>query len=136
MSAITMIQVKINTGNNGTMGAVFLGMGGREFRLNHVGKNDFQRNSMDQFVLGDASHAFSVSNPDHNDPTSPMPLDTAELKQFPIYLRLAGANAHWELMGGTIEIYAGTMMHTMDLLPRASRILLGPDSGEFLVVSF
>ncbi|MCX4242168.1 hypothetical protein [Paraliomyxa miuraensis] len=135
MTAITTIHVKIATGNNGTMGAVYLGLGGREFRLNRIGHNDFQRNSISQFVLGDASHAYAVSHPDDNDPTSPMPLDTIDLARFPVYIRLAGANGHWEIVGGVVDVHAGPTMHTFDLMERASMVLLGPDSGEYLVLS-
>jgi hypothetical protein len=135
MTAITMIHVKLDTGSNGTMGAVYLGMGGREFRLNRIGRNDFQRNSSSSFVLGDASHADSVSHPDYNDPSTDMPLHTTDLARFPLYIRLAGASGHWEIVGGTIDVYAGSTVHSFDLTERMSRLVLGPDAGEFLVLA-
>lgn len=135
MTAITKIEVKITTGDNGTLGHVFLGLGGREFRLNRLGKNDFQRNDVSQFVLGDPSHPFSVANPDDNDPKQPFPLDTADLVKYPIYLRLAGANLHWRVEGGTITVHTGPNSYVLDMLPGPKNILLGPDSGETLFIT-
>ena len=104
MTAITTIEVSITTGNNGTLGAVYLGIGGREFRLNRLGQNDFMKNNVSQFMLGDGSHAFSVVNPDANDPKKGLPLDSADLDLYPIYLRLAGANAHWQVEIGRAHV--------------------------------
>jgi hypothetical protein len=134
MSAISKIEVKITTGDNGTLGHVYLGLGGREFRLNRRLKNDFMRNDVSQFVLGDASHAFSVANPEDNDPRSPYPLDTADLLQYPIYLRLSGPNGHWRVEGGTIEIQTGSAAYSIDILPGDKAALLGPRSGEVLFI--
>src|SRR5690606_11669367 len=120
--------------DNGTLGHVFLGICGREFRLNRLGKNDFKRNDVSQFVLGDASDRFSVANPDDNDPKSPFPIDTKYLMAYPIYLRLAGANAHWRIEGGTIEVFTGSASYCLEMLPGKRNILLGPSSGEFLFV--
>jgi hypothetical protein len=134
MAAITTIEVSITTGNNGTVGAVYLGIGGRELRLNRVGTNDFMQGSISQFVLGDASHAFSVGNPDANDPKKPLPLDSADLSLFPIYLRLAGANGHWHVTAGTIKVNAGAASQSLRILPPGTQILMGPSCGEFLFV--
>lgn len=134
MAAITTIEVSITTGNNGTLGAVYLGIGGREFRLNRLGQNDFMKNNVSQFMLGDGSHAFSVVNPDANDPKKGLPLDSADLDLYPIYLRLAGANAHWQVATGTIKVHAGPGSMSMRIVPPGTNILLGPDCGEFLFV--
>lgn len=134
MAAITTIEVSITTGNNGTLGAVYLGIGGREFRLNRLGQNDFMKNNVSQFMLGDGSHAFSVVNPDANDPKKGLPLDSADIGSYPIYLRLAGANAHWQVATGTIKVHAGHGSLSMRILPPGTNILLGPDCGEFLFV--
>jgi hypothetical protein len=134
MSIITMIEVSITTGNNGTLGAVYLGIGGREFRLNRLGQNDFMQNNVSQFVLGDASHAFSVVNPAANDPKKPLPLDSADLELYPIYLRLAGANGHWKVASGMIKVHAGPGSQAIRILPHGTELLLGPDCGELLFV--
>lgn len=134
MAAITTIEVSITTGTNGTVGAVYLGLCGREFRLNRVGANDFMQGSISQFVLGDASHAYSVGNPDANDPKKPLPLDTADLTLFPIYLRLAGANGHWHVTAGTIKVMASAASQTLRIVPPGTQIMMGPTAGEFLFV--
>jgi hypothetical protein len=134
MATITTIEVTITTGNNGTLGAVYLGIGGREFRLNRLGQNDFKRNDVSQFVLGDAGHSYAVANPDVNDPKTPLPLDTADLLSFPLYLRLAGANGHWHVAAGTIKVNAGAASATIRILPPTSTIVLGPDAGELLFI--
>ena len=134
MAAITTIEVSITTGSNGTLGAVYLGICGREFRLNRLGQNDFMQNNVSQFVLGDASHAFAVANPDDNDPKKPMPLDSGDMELFPMYLRLAGANLHWEVVAGTIQVHAGAYSQTLRILPMATKIKLGPTTGEFLFI--
>lgn len=130
MALIKTLEVMIKTGNNGTLGAVFLGLGGREFRLNRMGTNDFVRNGTSEFMLGDASHPYAVRNPDANDPKAPVPLDTTTIGQFPKYLRLAGANAHWEVMEASIVINGGGA--PMRILPAGMHLLLGPDAGEYV----
>jgi hypothetical protein len=132
MAAIKTMEVTIKTGNNGTMGAVYLGIAGREFRLNRYPQNDFMRNSISQFMLGDDSHAFAVKNPDGNDPKQPMPLDTNDIARYPLYLRLAGANGHWEIVEGSIRVEAGAASKTIRILPQGVTLLMGPDTGEFL----
>ncbi len=130
MAAIKTLEVTITTGSNGTLGAVYLGIAGREFRLNRLGQNDFMRNSVSQFVLGDATHPYAVRTPAANDPKMPLPLDTTMIAQHPLYLRLAGANAHWEVADGTIVINGGGA--PIRMLPSGTKLLLGPEAGEFM----
>jgi len=127
MAKINRIEVSITTGNNGTLGAVYLGMAGREFRLNRLGQNDFMRNNVSQFVLGDPSHPFAVRDADNNDPKNPQ-LDTTDIAKFPLYLRLAGANAHWEIDDGMIVVNGS---QTIRILPQGAKLKLGPNTGEF-----
>lgn len=134
MAAIKTMEVTITTGSNGTLGAVYLGIAGREFRLNRLGTNDFMRNGVSQFVLGDASHAFAVKNPDANDPKKPLPLDTDDIERYPLYLRLAGANGHWEVVEGTVRVEAGIASQVIRILPQGATLLMGPDVGEFLQI--
>jgi hypothetical protein len=97
MVSITRIDVKVVTGdrkNAGTNGYVFLGIGGREFRLDS-GENDFERNTTFLYHLGDIA---TVLNADLNDPRSPQ-LDTADLASFRVYIRFepAGRKPGWNL---------------------------------------
>jgi hypothetical protein len=128
MAAITRIEANITTGEKGTDGRVYLGLGGREFLLHRAGQNDFRKNNIDTFVLGDAGN---VANAGLNDPRAPLPLDTAELPLFPIYLRLQ-ANNLWHVKGGTIKIHAGNTTQTINILPGPGNLFLGSDCGEYL----
>src|SRR5262245_5832990 len=131
MAAITRIDLNITTGDKGTDGRVYLGLGGREFLLHRAGQNDFKKNTTDPFVLGDPNNLFTVANPGLNDPRAPLALDTAELSLFPIYLRLQAIN-RWHIKGGTLKIQAGGSTETITILPRARNVFLGPDCGEYL----
>ena len=54
MVEINQIIVKIKTSNEvaaGTNGKIYLGIGGREFRLDKPG-NQFERNNLDVFTIG------------------------------------------------------------------------------------
>jgi len=87
-SEITQIKVTIWTAtgtNTGTSDNVFLGLGGREFRLK-TEKTNFQSGQEDVFVLGIDSN---VLNPDWNDPKKPK-LTTEDIEAFPVYIRKAG----------------------------------------------
>jgi Subtilase family len=94
---IKQIQVTITTGDvnaAGTNGKVFLGMGGREFRLDKPG-NQFERGDVDNFVIGDGSN---VEYPNKND--LPMPDGTkdsphmtyVDVLKFPKYIRFEPKN--------------------------------------------
>ena len=79
---VDRIVVKIQTGNKsaaGTNGKVYLGIGGREFRLNKSG-DQFKRNKEDEFILGVGANILS---PDKNG----LPLDSSFLTilhKFPL----------------------------------------------------
>jgi hypothetical protein len=131
MPAITRIDVTTSTGNNGTNSNVYLGLCGREFLLDRPGRDDFQRNTNDHFVLGDANNVDSVANPTLNDPKSPLPLDTDDLSTFPIYIRLDSSGA-WELSGVTVVVRSSQQTETLTALPGAQHLRLAPDSGLYL----
>ena len=76
---ITQIIVDIKTGNAAGAdadGPVYLGVGSREFRLDKPG-NQFERNKLDQFVLGNGGPggAANVKNPNENDPLQPIAIE-------------------------------------------------------------
>lgn len=99
MSIINRIDVRIRTGSRegaGSSGAFYFGIGGREFRLDIPGTNDFEQ-GMDQiFRLGTSSN---IGNPTHNNPSSPFPLVTENLSKYPKYIRFEpdGDNDNWNL---------------------------------------
>jgi hypothetical protein len=131
MHPITRIDVTTSTGNNGTNSNVYLGIGGREFLLDRPGRDDFQRNTNDHFVLGDANNVDSVSNPAQNDPRSPLPLDADDLSTFPLYIRLDSSGA-WELNGVTVVVRSSQGTETLTALPDTQHLRLAPDSGLYL----
>ena len=71
MAHIEQVGVTVITGNiNGadTNGLVYLGMGGREFRLNKGG-NQFEKGDTDNFQIGGVAGPDSINNQNNsNDP--------------------------------------------------------------------
>lgn len=92
MSAITRILLKIKTANTegaGTDGNVYLGIGGREFKID-TSINDFEKNVSQDIVLGDIHvnpPALPVNNPGGNDPRTGYVIDSSDISQSPIYIR-------------------------------------------------
>lgn len=97
MAVIESINLRIVTGNvsgAGTDGAVYLGICGREFRIDSSG-DDFKRGAIDIFRLGSNSN---IKNEERNDPRNPK-LRTEDLDKFPVYIRLEpkGDAPDWNL---------------------------------------
>ena len=75
LSKVTGILVQVITGdvaNAGTDGNVYLGLGGREFRIDSRA-DDFERNSWREYVMGHGGWSGSVTpvlNPQWNDPAT------------------------------------------------------------------
>lgn len=109
MANIKRIDARIKTGNRegaGSSGRFYLGIGGREFRLDIPGTNDFEQNMDQIFTLGEASN---VGNPSHNDPRSPLQLITENLNKYPKYIRFEpeSENDNWNLEEITITVNPG-----------------------------
>ncbi|GAA3904407.1 hypothetical protein GCM10022244_13250 [Streptomyces gulbargensis] len=101
MADITEIVATIGTANTfagGTNNPVYLGIAGREFRLDTAG-SDFQAGATDTFILGSGSN---VTNANVNDPTSPQ-LTEPDLDLFPVYIRLDGTD-EWCLGEATVTV--------------------------------
>jgi hypothetical protein len=133
MARITRIDITTSTGDEGTNGRVFLGLGGREFLLDRPGRNDFGRNTNEHFVLGAANNVDTVKNSDQNDPGKLLPLDTDDLSRFPIYLRLEAVNG-WHLTGATLQISSSAGVETLTALPGNQSLVLGPETGTVLFI--
>ena len=69
----------------GTTGQVFLGLGGREFRLSVAGVKAFEQGAESTFQLGDDAN---VEYPERNDPRLGDPLTVADVLGIPAYIRL------------------------------------------------
>jgi hypothetical protein len=118
MAAITGILCQIITSdipNAGTDGRVYVGIGGREFRLDSE-KDDYERNSWREYVLGRGpvepdlpSPQIRVENPDDNDPRKGHPLHTERLLSSPVYLRFEpeGDSPNWNVDTVFVLVYQG-----------------------------
>jgi len=86
MSLIKRIDVRIVTGNRPTAeaeGLIYLGIAGREFRLNSPALDNFKRGGDRVYTLGEGAN---VVNEQYNDPRDPQ-LESDDLKKFPKYVR-------------------------------------------------
>ena len=85
ISQIRVTLITSNVSGAGTDADVFIGIGGREFNLNLLGRGDRERNQEDQYVLGEASN---VERSEDNDPRSPLPVTVDDIDEFPVYIRM------------------------------------------------
>jgi hypothetical protein len=117
MSHIRQIVVKIETSDipdAGTNGEVYLGVGGREFRVDKPG-NQFSRGNVaaqaDVFIFGtEGGTNANVENPDINDPQATrMETSSGEAYNFPVYIRLDPKNDQdndWSIQSVNVDINA------------------------------
>ncbi len=125
---IQSMTATISTGSSGTDGDVYLGMAGREFKLDTSG-NDFQSNSTDTFVLGNGA---TVSNKDRNDPRRSN-LTQHDLDTYPMYLRLDGTDG-WDLSSAVVIVATDDLPVT--LLGEVSDLYLDDRAGRFCYLKF
>jgi hypothetical protein len=142
---VDKITVRIKTGYKSaasTNGRVYLGIAGREFRLNKSG-DQFQQGTEDEFIIGAGSNilngnknALPLSSNFLND--SPhIPFDSVSL--YPAYIRFEPANSNdeWNVdrvcvslrnnFGPTADLHAQILNSTND-----DNIWLSEDSGLFI----
>jgi hypothetical protein len=118
MAKITGILCQIITGRidgAGTDGSVYLGLGGREFRLDSSA-DDYERGSWREYILGRGPvepnlppPQIRVQNKEKNDPRTLFPLDTTNLNLSPVYIRFEpeGSSPDWNLRSVFILVYTG-----------------------------
>ena len=115
-----------------TNGAVFLGLAGREFRLDIAQYDDFQEGEDVTYCLGEGSN---VRYPERNDPRADMPLTLEDAGRFPCYIRLEAHKAadDWELGNVRVRVIADEGKAEFAALQGSrQRIWLGPQSGDIL----
>ena len=135
MAPIVRIDARITTGNRagaGTDGTVYLGLCGREFKLDSA-VNDFEQGSDRTYILGEGGGAgSSVTNPAGNDPRFPQ-LDTANL-DLPKYVRFepSGNNPDWNLEFASATVNPGPhqLVFTAPALAGNLNLWLGTDFGK------
>ncbi|HXF05574.1 MAG TPA: PLAT/LH2 domain-containing protein [Blastocatellia bacterium] len=135
---ITTIQVRIVTGNRpaaGTDDPVFLGLGGREFRIQdqNLAFNDFASGSEHTYTFGAAS---SVSPATLNDPRDPQ-LTTDDLFAFPVYIRknedtASQSVSSWNVEEVTVTVNPGRNQIVYSALEGPANIWLTNDAGLIL----
>jgi len=142
MANITGILCQVITGNvsgAGTDGSVYLGLGGREFRMDST-KDDFERGSWREYIMGAGPlepnlppPQIRVNNPDKNDPREGFPLDTANLTRAPVYIRFEPENSddNWNLKFAAALVYAEGKFFAGYLVPLVfDNLWLGTGSGK------
>ena len=132
MADIETVSVLINTRDvrgGGTDGDVFLGLGGREFRLD-TSSDDFEAGSSRTYVLGDGGN---VNNKDVNDPRKPQ-LREEFLDRFPVYIRFqpTGRTDNWNVDHVAVTLGGSTFPSYEALLGREGGLWLGIRSGLVL----
>ena len=134
MVAISAIHVRVKTGDKGTNGRVYAGVGGREFALD-TRQNDFRANSDKTFVLGASGN---VKNDNDNDPRE-QAMDTTTLNDFPAYIRFEPSTGLDELVLdiASITVNPGAnqvqfnAFYLTEIPTNVSQVTLGNDSGHF-----
>lgn len=121
MPPVKSIQLDLQTADTpraGCDGHVYLGVCGREFKVN-TPKDDFERDASDEVVFGENNN---VENSEVNDPRAPQ-LFTEQAEQFPMYLRFDPKNS-----GGEWILQRAQLAFNENLLPRYEA--LGRDTLE------
>ncbi len=133
---VRKITVNITTSLSkgaGANGMAFLGLGGREFRLDIDHHADFGAGDETTYEFGEDSN---VMHPDRNDPRSGYPITVEDITSRPVFLRYVphGKADDWNL--AYVEVRINTMD---DRLVRYSalegpqdNIWLGPQSGQIM----
>ena len=141
MALVDSIQARVITGSQGivisgnvsppgTDGDVFLGIGGREFRLDTTA-DDFENFSDRTYILGSGAN---VNNPLINDPRLPQ-LDTDLLDRTPVYIRFApeNRNDHWDLERVRVTVNPGPQEVVYEA--NVGNLWLGVRSGTYCYLS-
>src|SRR5689334_9844294 len=88
MTDVTSIAVDLVTGRGSgasSDGSVYLGLGGREFRLARSDIDDYQGGA-DKYILGEGSN--KIENAETSDPRQQY-IEVESLRRLPVYIRFA-----------------------------------------------
>jgi hypothetical protein len=117
MARVTGILCQVITGSMdgaGTDGRVYLGLGGREFRMDSRA-DDYERGSWREYIMGLGpvepdlpAPQIRVLNGPRNDPREGLPIDRVNLSETPVYIRFepAGGSPDWNLASVVVLVYA------------------------------
>jgi hypothetical protein len=146
MVHIEQIKLTVITGNvtgASTNGHIFLGIGGREFRLNKSG-NQFQKGDTDTFQIGGVIGPDSINNQNNSNDLPPLPgtinapaIEYSTLDDYPTYIRFEPQDNddNWNVQsvsGNVKESGASGGTRTFNDRTGNGNIWLGKESGLFL----
>ena len=156
MAMITKIKVKLYTldyRGAGSDSLVYLGIGGREFRIESKGVDEYERATIRTYVLRTPAERDWVPDneglelgerpvryPTHNDPSKDYPLNSDLLDLYPVYLRyqprIVGGIEDidtWILGESEIQILAegDQIVRTYKGLPERNGLWLGLKYGLY-----
>lgn len=148
MASITGILCQVITGNisgAGTDGSVYLGIGGREFRLDSS-QDDYEQGSWREYILGRAplepnlpSPQIRVNEKDRNDPRVGFALDTENLNRTPVYIRFEPRSSgdNWNLSFATALVYIEQGQFVTSYIPPRGfdNLWLGQAMGKILYLT-
>ena len=146
MAKITSILCEIITGRvsgASTDGNVYMGLGGREFRLDST-QDDYQSGSLRDYILGGAPFGSNLSSPqirvqnkDQNDPRKGFPLDTSDLSLTPVYIRFEpeGPSDNWNVNFAAVLVYATTFVIGYTPPAGFDNLFLGQAMGKILYLT-
>jgi hypothetical protein len=111
MAIVETIFVRLRTRDApkaGTDASVYVGIGGREFRIDSRDPDfdDFERNDDRTYILGKEPNTLPSPNPEYigrsfigmGDPDTPYVIKTENLPLFPVYVRVnVGSGSQWLL---------------------------------------
>jgi hypothetical protein len=105
---IQSIRLTIQTGRNtnaGTDGWVYLGFGGREFRVASDDFENFEKGRNDTYRFGDDGN---VRDPDVNDPRV-QTINIGGIRHYPTYIRFQplhsdDQNDNWHLLSAFVKV--------------------------------
>ena len=146
MAYIEQVGVTVITGNiNGasTNGLVYLGIGGREFRLNKGG-NQFEKGDTDNFQIGGVAGPDSINNQNNSNDLPAVPgtanspsIEYSTLDDYPTYIRFEPQNEddNWNVQSVSVDVKesgASGATRTLSDHTGNGNIWLGKRSGLFL----
>ncbi|WP_144083271.1 hypothetical protein [Rhizobium leguminosarum] len=147
MATVTGILCQMITGNvdgAGTDGRVYLGLGGREFRLDS-GADDYERGSWREYILGRGPvepnlppPQVRVNNPNRNDPRTGLRVDTSKLGHSPVYIRFEneGGSPDWNLKSAIVLVYTADGFAVAYLPPAGfDNLWMGHGYGKILYLT-
>ena len=136
--AITQIRIRVVTSarpSAGTSDFVYLGLGGREFRLQDqdLTYDDFATGSDHTYIFGMGSNVIPA---DLNNPRDPQ-LTRDDLDTFPVYIRKSEdtqslSASNWDVEEITVTVVAGTQQIVYSALEGLAHLWLTNDAGLIL----